>query len=375
MLIKRDLIKNKLAGENTAILEINGEIIPLPQIALTSTDINYGEEYQRKFLKSFNFPHMVHETRELWFNGKKLKKIDEFVLSKEAQVNKLNWLNIQISKAKNNGDPHVFIYTPVVSKKVVITTDFADLIIDVEIKSDLNFVTIPIPLLKEDLLERWVSDKCSQIRKEGKEPLILIRQDEDEIIFKRRIDLAKRYKAGINVMFISNKYQENIIMLAYSYEDNFIRILSNVPYRINKKDNDAILPLGFLVADIICSRVGIGGKIDSEKEITNARRLDTTTLGYITINQYKEDHPDGALDSCPPDLGNKIEDLAEEYYGSLRVVFRIHDAFELYNFINRVSFYIKVGTLEKHLKGLRYNKTGLKTFLTKDNTLKYFAGN
>ncbi len=369
MEIKRDNIKSKIIGESTGVLEINNEVIPLPQPALTSTDINYADIFQRKSLKTFNFPHYVHETREHWFNGEKWKKIDEFVGSPKYRQKKLDWLNGQIVKARNNGKPIIFIYTPLISKNITITVNFADALVAMELKSDLTMITIPIPDLERNEQGAWIKARCLEVKKAGRVPILLVEQNKDEIIFNRYLSFAKKYTDGVNVVFSKDKkYYFNLIALAVLGENNFLRILSNVDFRFSKKDATAFLPLGFLFADIVCSKLGRRIKkeneeISEENEITNALRLDTITGGYLTINQYKEHYPDLALDECPPDRGNSIEDVSIDYQGYIRTAFRIHDVFEMYNFFIQVANYIKFGTLEKHLNKRIYWKEKLKTLV------------
>lgn len=344
-----------ILGERKGEVEFGKSRIKIPSPMITNTDINYANTITRNSGVDVFYKNEVLEIRELLFP----QRVKDVILNKKGQKSHTDWINKQISNAKSSSNVSITLYTPTFAK-VTVDEKFIDAVVDMQLESNLTIVNIPDPpwLSNEKTIE-IIKEKSKLITKNNKEPFYLIPIDQDYGKFLQRIEKGKQYFRGVTTMYADPKsFSPHYKVLAALRSDpRILRILSNVEKTYVQRDsspndNIAFYPAAFLVSDFYSLKYGggFGGERDADKERYTAKRLDLSTLEYLTVQKHKERYKEALDCDCPIDDGKEMGDLLVDYYGNLTEVFRIHESFKVYEFNQILLNSYKVGKTFEFVK-------------------------
>jgi len=358
MRIVRDELDSALWGESTGEIKFGNAHIPLPYPVLTSTDLNYASEFSREFLTPISFPNQVHESKKLWAKDFVLKVLD----SREKQQQEIDWINANLMKAKDNAESKMSFFTPLLTKEVPVSRKIIDLLVGIQLDSELEIVQIlDSQRLSQTEMALVIKENVKIIKDAGKEPFFLTSTAFDEELFKARLEIAKKTMSGITALYSNpTKHSQNFNALATSKEENFLRFLSNVDRRYPKFGKCNVVPIAMLCSDIFSSSLGMGGGSKKEaikKEQTNARRLNNECLGHLTMAEHQKEYGEKLDCNCPVDRGNELSDLYIDHKGHLNDTFRTHEPYAVFEAVEQAREKINSGKLlEEYIHKKEYAK-------------------
>ena len=158
----REVVKGMSVGKAT----IDNTVVDLPQPMITTTDINYSDEFTVQSETDISYPHKLHEIRERW-SKEKLSKIQG---SEDVFRAKIEWIKNQ----KDNSLAEKFMYTPIIQDNVHITKNVVAILLRLQIKSGMNLINVPdTPYMSEDDAIEILKNSKKEIIDIGQEPFLV----------------------------------------------------------------------------------------------------------------------------------------------------------------------------------------------------------
>lgn len=355
-----------LVGERRGIVFTSTGSYPVPTPLLTNTDVNAAADLSGKSLIDISYKEKrVLEIREHIFK----KHIDEIYTVDPVNPEQVSWINGQITKAGLFAEVLDSIYTPHFVG-VDISEDQIERIVRTQLETNLTIVTIPDSgFRKPEEMHEIVKVLSEEIRSAGKKPFYSLSIDMSHTIFSRKIDAIKSSVDGIVVV---NDHLESHLdnlneLVKLSEDKRILRVLSTVERTYPADSIYSLYPLSFLFSDLYSVKYGFGfGKTSLEKDLTNSKRLDETSLGYLTIQKHKEVHVEEINCSCVICDGKQIDDIKIDFLGNLSKAFRVHEAMTVFNLSSSASALFHNSQLlpflkeKKNISSIIKNQIGVK---------------
>lgn len=338
MKIEIDEIEKKpLVGERRGIVSNENGSYAIPAPLLTNTDINAAANLSEKKLIDTHYKEKrVFEIRENIFK----KRIDETYTDSPENEEQISWINGQIAKAKLSSDIVESLYTPnfinIEPNEIQIKR-----IVRTQIRTNLSIIAIPDgAFIKSEIMRNIVKDLIREIESAGKKPFYRLSIDMNHANFTDKLEAIKPLVDGVVV--VNNNIESHLDnlneLIKLRNDSNLIRILSNADRTCPSDSISAFYPLCFLFSDLYSVKYGLPfGKKDIEKELTNAKRLDTLSLGYLTIQKHKEFQGNSLNCECSVCYGYEINDIKIEFLGYFTNAFRVHEAVTVFNLAQNAS--------------------------------------
>lgn len=358
-----DAENDPLVGERRGIISrVDGDF-SLPAPLLTNTDINSAANLSGKHLVDTHYSgRRFLEIREPIFN----KSIDEVYTSSPENEDEISWINAQIARAKLFSDIVESLYTPKFVD-VILTKQQIIRVVRTQVRTNLSIVSVPDgTLLDTDEMRDITIKLVDEIKKAGKRPFYSISIDTNHNVFKNKINAIKDLVEGVVVVGGNvPSHLDNLRELVELRNDpHIVRVLSNADKVFPTDSIKSLYPLCFLFADLYSVRYGIGfGKMSLERELTNAKRLDERSLGYLTISNHKGLQPKSLNCDCSVCKDREIDDIKVDFLGNLTSAFRVHEAVTVFNLSETVSSLFHNSQLLPFLKEKKHISPTIKNFI------------
>ena len=316
--------------------------IPTPLRVLNSSELEHGRKIGSKGIAVPNFPHQVFEITKFM----KPERLLEFIKNADVSATILN----EVKRVSNRaGIYRLTIFHPVVNRKFTITEEINKKLIEMQISSGVDLISI-LDEYNSSLsnFKKRLEKSMIQIEDSGQymEPMPTIRIDSDYKLFGEKIEtaIAERVKI-INITYAAIKQNftnySYLINLARQKEKKVWIHMSEVPRRLFRKvPTMHILPLFGIDSYALNSKPFPIGLI--KREEVAAKRFDKDTLKYLTLLEHSKLYGDHPNCNCFVEIRDKLSDSLSVFQAAeiLSSALTCHEAicsyYELLKFRNAI---------------------------------------
>jgi hypothetical protein len=139
---------------------------------------------------------------------------------------------------------------------------------------------------------------------------------------------------------------------------DFLRILSNVDRAATIDRRSAVMPYGFLYADVVSPRMGMppmGKKSTESMGRGKVKRFTDQYAAFMKIKEHKKEFGDMSGCLCQIDKGENIEDVAFTFKDCIYHAFRVHDTLSMSQSVEQMRGMIGTGGLLSHIRSRPFN--------------------
>lgn len=337
-------------GERVLEITIGKDKVLTPSYAISQTDVNYLAALS-KLLPHGNFNARVAEIKKKY----SLEKIFEIAQDKSGKLaqKEVSWINAQIKALKSSSDTVLFVFTPMIEGGAALTRLAVDLVVDVQIQSDLKIVTVPdcMSYKGSQTLSMFRQAK-KRIRTKGKSAFFQIPMDYDARKFSSKVGKILKVANGVVGMYADPlKYLYNYLFVKDLYKYKIVRVLSNVPREYPSNSDQSIIPLMPMFFDIVSIKKGDPPrkKESPDHELTHAKMFVKRDNSYYTLGKYESLFGQQLSCGCTICAGNAVNDLRADYDGVLRKAMRIHETESLISVYESIRNDIGIGTFKNYI--------------------------
>lgn len=337
-------------GERVLEITIGKDKVLTPSYAISQTDVNYLVALA-KLLPHGNFNAQVAEIKKKY----SIEELLEIAQDKTGILvqKEVSWINTQIRALRSSSNTVLFVFTPMIEGGVALTRLAVDLLVDLQIQSDLKIVTVPDCMIyKGSQTLSMFRQAKKRITSKGKSAFYQIPMDYDARKFSSKVGKILKIANGVVGMYADPlKYPYNYVCVKDLYKYKIVRVLSNVPREYPSNSDQSIIPLMPMFFDIVSIKKGDQPrrKESPDHELIHAKMFVKRDNRYYTLGKYESLFGQQLSCGCTICTGNTINDLRADYDGVLRKAMRLHETETLISIYESIRNDIGIGTFRNYI--------------------------
>lgn len=350
-------------GSGAHSLIDGGISVPIPTRALNSFEMEHAIKL-KEFLSTQRLPQYIFEINKL-FSIKTAGGLDIPEVS--------NYIKEEIEKKTESGGLRFSIFHPLFSKSVQITESLNRKLIDVQLQSDIDVITIRDQCGSYPYqLEKKIIESLETIKEDSpaKTPMLTLYISESDNSFARKVDLAVKHGMAIDIIYASPlSYYANYRYLSQIIKRNKVYVHASEVEKTLRTNGKTAVPH-------MLNMFGIGSSSTKNKWFLNPTtiptqdkvhkkipsRFDAVSMGHLTQAEHMKRHGDDLKCSCDICKGRTLKEFFDIYEksGLLSEARKVHEVNQSFADMQHERTSIISGKQFQYLRSKDYLVDGIK---------------